>query len=126
MTQSHCKCQCRDLPVTSWHAQLTFWVLVKDKAADKADENGHEGAAGNIGGVARVCLQCALLQHAVLVPDTSRIRPACSKPASQLVPAPRLPSVAFLHGVGPQAASHIVFCILLYFMSRTNNDHCMP
>lgn len=80
--------QCRHFPVTSRHAQLTFGVLVEHKATSKADEDGHQCAAGNIGRVASICLQCAPLQHAILVPDTSWIRPACSNASSQLVAPP--------------------------------------
>lgn len=87
--------QCRHFPVTSRHAQLTFGVLVEHKATSKADEDGHQCAAGNIGRVASICLQCAPLQHAILVPDTSWIRPACSNASSQLVAPPLLPLVAW-------------------------------
>ena len=56
----------------------TVWLLVENEAADDADEHSHERAAGHVGGVARVRLQRAPLQHTVLVPHIRREGPAQS------------------------------------------------
>lgn len=63
--------------------KLTGDALHEDEAAQNANEDGHERASSHVERVARVCLQRAPLQHAVLVPEVRRVRPAAHATVSR-------------------------------------------